>query len=184
MRKGDSRSVRPTGTAIGEELLGSTSIAVRLRAPCNRSEFLMAKTKVRRVRISTRLSVELRAQLTKYCAASGISERMVIEDALSKHLHNTDDMALIARRLDGIVRELAHDHRDLELLSEAFGRYMRLWFMAHAPSTAEAGKGATRGAGETQYRQFAQHLGAQFKQGHRFVHDVPVEAFGDEDDSP
>jgi hypothetical protein len=144
----------------------------------------MAKTKVRRVRVGTRLSVELRAQLTKYCAASGISERTVIEDALSKHLHNDDNTALIVRRLDRTNRELAHAQRDLELLSEAFGRYMRLWFMAHAASTTEAGKGATRGAGETQYRQFAQHLGAQFKQGHRFVHDVPVEAFGDEDDGP
>ena len=144
----------------------------------------MAKTKVRRVRISTRLSVELRAQLTKYCAASGISERTVIEDALSKHLHNDDNTALIVRRLDKIDRELAHARRDLELLSEAFGRYMRLWFMAHAPSATEAGKGGARGAGETQYRQFAQHLGAQFKQGHRFVHDVPVEALGGDDDGP
>jgi hypothetical protein len=142
----------------------------------------MAKTKARRVRVGTRLSVELRAQLTKYCAASGISERTVIEDALSKHLNNDDNTALIVRRLDKIDRELAHDHRDLELLSEAFGRYMRLWLMAHAPSTAESGKGATRGAGETQYRQFAQHLGAQFTQGHRFVDDVPVEAFGGHDD--
>jgi hypothetical protein len=144
----------------------------------------MAKTKVRRVRISTRLSVELRAQLTKYCAASGISERTVIEDALSKHLHNDDNTALIVRRLDKIDRELAHARRDLELLSEAFGRYMRLWFMAHAPNAAEAGRAAARGGGETRYRQFAQHLGAQFKQGHRFVDDVPVEAFGDEDDGP
>ena len=144
----------------------------------------MAKTKVRRVRVGTRLSVELRVQLTKYCAASGISERTVIEDALSKHLHNDDNTALIVRRLDRINRELAHAQRDLELLSEAFGRYMRLWFMTHTPSTAEAGKGATRGAGETQYRQFAQHLGAQFTQGRRFVDDVPVEAFGEEDDGP
>jgi hypothetical protein len=120
----------------------------------------MAKTKVRRVRVGTRLSVELRAQLTKYCAASGISERTVIEDALSKHLHNDDNTALIVRRLDRTNRELAHAQRDLELLSEAFGRYMRLWFMAHAASNTEVGKGATRGAGETQYRQFAQRLGA------------------------
>jgi hypothetical protein len=30
-------------------------------------------------------------------------------------------------------------HRDLELLSDAFGRYMRSWFAAHVPSTADAG---------------------------------------------
>jgi hypothetical protein len=139
----------------------------------------MAKTKVRRVRVCARLSVELRAKLAKYCAASGISERTVIEDALQKHLDSKSDTELLLRRFDQLKREMARDHRDLELLSEAFGRYMRLWFTAHAPSAAEPAKGA---AGEVPYRQFAQHLGAQFKQGHRFVNDLPVETFADEED--
>jgi hypothetical protein len=39
----------------------------------------------------------------------------------------------------------------------------------------EAGKAAARGAAEVQYRQFAQHLGAQFAQGHRFIDDLPAE---------
>jgi hypothetical protein len=141
----------------------------------------MAKTKVRRVRVCARLSVELRAKLAKYCAASGISERTVIEDALQKHLDSKSDTELLLRRLDQVKRDLARDHRDLELLSEAFGRYMRLWFVAHAPSAADAGKGAARAAGETPYRQFAQQLGAQFKQGHRFIDDFPLEAFAGDD---
>jgi predicted DNA-binding protein len=140
----------------------------------------MATIKVRRVRVGTRLSLELRARLTKYCAASGISERTVIEDALRKYLEGTDDMALLLRRFDRIERAQAREHRDLELLSEAFGRYMRLWFMAHAPSTADAGN--ARGASDTQYKHFAQHLGAQFAHGHRFTDDLPVEALKAEDD--
>jgi hypothetical protein len=141
----------------------------------------MAKTKVRRVRVCARLSVELRAKLAKYCAASGISERTVIEDALQKHLDSKSDTELLLRRFDQVKRDMARDHRDLELLSEAFGRYMRLWFVAHVPNTAEAGRAAARGAAETQYRQFAQHLGAQFKGGHRFVDDVPIEALDGDD---
>jgi hypothetical protein len=86
------------------------------------------------------------SQLAKYCAASGISERTIIEDALRKHFDSKDDTELLLRRFDRVEREIARDRRDLELLSEAFGRYMRLRFMAHAPSTAEA-----------QYRHFAQH---------------------------
>lgn len=141
----------------------------------------MATTKVRRIRVGTRLSVELRARLTKYCAASGISERTIIEDALRKYLDGGDDTELILRRLDRLQHELARNHRDLELLSEAFGRYMRLWFVAHAPHTTDAGKVAARSAAETQYKQFAQHLGAQFTQGRRFIDDVPVEAFAGDD---
>jgi hypothetical protein len=142
----------------------------------------MAATKVRRVRVGTRLSLELRNRLTKYCAASGISERTVIEDALRKYLDGTDDSALILRRFDRVERELARDHRALELLSEAFGRYMRLWLATHVPSTAEASMAATRSAAEARYKQFAQHLGAQFAQGHRFIDDLPVEPFSGEDD--
>jgi hypothetical protein len=71
-------------------------------------------------------------------------------------------------------RAVARNHRDLELLSEAFGRYMRMWLAAHAPSTADAGVAATRGAAEARYKQFAQYLGAQFAQGHRFIDDVPL----------
>jgi len=141
----------------------------------------MAKNKVRRVRVCARLSVELRNKLARYCAASGISERTVIEDALQKHLGNESDTELLLRRLDLIKSDMARDHRDLELLSEAFGRYMRLWFVAHAPSAGEAGKAAARAAGEVPYRQFAQHLGTQFRQGHRFVNDLPVETFADEE---
>jgi hypothetical protein len=141
----------------------------------------MAKTKVRRVRVCARLSVELRDKLARYCAASGISERTVIEDALQKHLGNESDTELLLRRFDLIKRDMARDHRDLELLSEAFGRYMRLWFVAHAPSAADAGKGAARGVAETHYGQFAQHLGTHFKQGHRFIDDLPAEAFVGDD---
>jgi hypothetical protein len=142
----------------------------------------MAKTKVRRVRVCARLSVELRAKLAKYYAASGISERTVIEDALQKHLDGKSDTELLLRRFDQVKHDMARDHRDLELLSEAFGRYMRLWFAAHAPSAGEAGKAAARAAGEVPYKQFAQHLGAQFKQGHRFVDDVPAGVFAEEDE--
>jgi len=134
----------------------------------------MATTKVRRVRVGTRLSLELRNRLTKYCAASGISERTIIEDALRKYLDGTDDSALVLRRFDRMERALARDHRALELLSEAFGRYMRMWFATQTPSVAEGGMGATRGAAEARYKQFAQYLGAQFAQGHRFIDDGPL----------
>jgi hypothetical protein len=142
----------------------------------------MAKSKVQRVRVCARITVQLRDRLARYSKASGISERTVIEDALQKHLGNESDTELLLRRLDQVKRETAGSRRDLELLSEAFGRYMRLWFAAHTPGAGEAGKAGARAAGEAPYRQFAQHLGAQFKQGHRFIDDLPVETLGGEDD--
>ena len=142
----------------------------------------MAKTKVRRVRVGTRLSLELRSRLTKYCAASGIAERTVIEDALRKYLDATDDTALVLRRFDRVERALARDHRDLELLSEAFGQYIRLWFTAHAPNKAEGSMAAALRTAEIAYKWFAHRLGEEFAQGHRFIDDLPVEALGGQDD--
>jgi hypothetical protein len=141
----------------------------------------MAASKVRRVRVSARISVSVRDRLTKYCAASGISERAVVETALRQYLEGSSDSALILRRLDRLQVLVGRDHRDLELLSEAFGLYMRAWFLAHSPSVAENSK--TMRAGEGACKIFAQHLGERFSAGHRFVDDLPRGSMHDEDPS-
>ena len=140
----------------------------------------MAVTKVRRVRISARISVSVRDRLTKYCAASGISERSLIENALRQYLEGSSDSALMLRRLDRLSVALSRDHRELELLSEAFGLYMRAWFLAHSPSVADS---KILRAGEGAYKAFAQHLGERFSAGHRFVDDLPTGSMNEEDPS-
>jgi hypothetical protein len=123
------------------------------------------------MRMGTRLRPDLRARLARYNAANGLSERVATEQALTKHFEGSDDRALLLRRLDRVDEALAHDRRELEL-SEAFGRYLRLWFLAHAPAT-EAG---VLNAAEAQYQLFARHLAAHFSKGHRFSDDFAVEA--------
>jgi hypothetical protein len=140
----------------------------------------MAVSKVRRVRVSARISVTLRDRLTKYCAASGISERAVIENALRQYLEGSSDSALMLRRLDRLQVLVGRNHRDLELLSEAFGLYMRAWFLTHSPSVAES---KTLRAGEGAYKAFAQQLGDRFSAGHRFVDDLPKGSMNEEDPS-
>jgi hypothetical protein len=144
----------------------------------------MAINKVRRVRISTRLSVPLRIRLAKHCAASGISERTIIEDAVARYLDDAGNTALLLRRLDRIEQALAGGHRDVEILSEAFGRYMRLWFTAHVPDASQ-GKGlAAVASAEKAYAWFARQLAERLLEGHRFVDDLPDGAGdGDEDNS-
>jgi hypothetical protein len=143
----------------------------------------MTVPKVRRVRVCTRLPVPLRDRLTKYCAASGLSERSVIENALQQYLVGSSDKELLLRRFDRVDEALARDRHHLELLSEAFGRYLRVWFAAHSPT--EAGKPAARKAAEADYKRFVQDLGKEFSKGHRFVHDLPPEMIaGDDEPSP
>jgi hypothetical protein len=63
--------------------------------------------------------------------------------------------------------------------SEAFGRFLRLWMVVHAPTfrdpaTPAAADAVTKqlAAGEDLYRRLAAAIAQHFMKGHRFVHDV------------
>jgi hypothetical protein len=91
-------------------------------------------------------------------------------------------LRVLLRRFDRVDRALARERRDVDLLSATFARYMRSWFAACVPSTSDAGMDATRDAAEKKYKRFAQHVAAEFAQGHCFIDDFPAEALGAEDD--
>ncbi len=138
-----------------------------------------AKRKVRRVRVYTRLTDTLRDRLTGYCEASGIAERAVFEAALQQYIDGTSDMTLVLRRLDRLGRAGERMHRDLELLSEAFAVFVRLWF-AHTPSVPADAKPVARSTAESRYKQFVEHVVQQFSGGRRFLDDLPREVVADD----
>ena len=72
------------------------------------------------------------------------------------------------------LHEVQRLHRDIELLSEAFGTGMRIWF-AHAPTIPENAKPAARAIGEARYSRFVEHVAEQFSGGKRFLDDLPRE---------
>ena len=143
--------------------------------------------KVRRVRIYTRFSLALRKHLVAYCAATGRSERAVIEDAVARYLANqakdpstSGPLDRLAQAIDDDRRLRERQHRDLELLSEAFGRFLRLWMIVHGPTLTQPDtpEGANtlsqqRATGEAFYKKLAAAIADHFRRGHRFVHDLP-----------
>jgi hypothetical protein len=138
------------------------------------------------VRVYTRLSHALRKHLLAYCAATGRSERAVIEDAVERYLANpakdpstSGPLDRLAQAIDDDRRLRERQHRDLELLSATFGRFLRLWTIVHAPTfkqpaTPEAAEmlSRQRAAGEALYKRLAAAVADQFLRGHRFVHDL------------
>jgi hypothetical protein len=146
-----------------------------------------AVPKVRRVRIYTRLSHALRKHLLAYCAATGRSERAVIEEAVARYLANpakdpttSGPLDRLAQAIDDDRRLRERQRRDLELLSESFGRFLRLWLTVHAatfaqPKAPEAAETLSRqrATGDSLFKRFAASVAAQFLRGHRFVHDLP-----------
>ena len=146
-----------------------------------------AVPKVRRVRVYTRLSHAVRTRLLAYCAATGRYERAVIEEAVERYLASPGQNASTAAPLDRLAQAIDDDqrlrerqHRDFELMSETFGRFLRLWMIVHAPTftysaTAEAAetRSTQRATGESLYQRFAATVAEHFRRGHRFVHDLP-----------
>ncbi len=74
-----------------------------------------------RARLVPRVPAELAQRLANVCAATNATETAVVEAALRLHLDGTSDRTLLFRRLDRLGRAVERSHRDLELLSEAFG---------------------------------------------------------------
>ena len=146
-----------------------------------------AVPKVRRVRVYTRFNHALRKHLLAYCAATGRSERAVIEDAVARYLANpakdpstSGPLDRLAQAIDDDRRLRDRQHRELEILSEAFGRFLRLWMIVHAPTFThpETPEGAEalsqqRATGEAFYKRLAGAVADYFRRGHRFVHDLP-----------
>ncbi len=109
------------------------------------STILTAKAvpKLRRVRVYPRLTLDVRKRLTEYCARKGLTERDIIEEAIRQYLDGTADSAKVLAQLERLAlaidaererREGAHRevHRAIEVLSEVFGRFVRLWLFVHA----------------------------------------------------
>jgi hypothetical protein len=122
----------------------------------------MTKTaRPRRIRIHPYVEAALAKRLSEYSSAIGATSA-VVQAAVREYLDQTSDAPLVLRRLDRLGRAVAHIQRDLELLSGAFGFWLKLWF-ARKPSAPE---GAMASA-ESRYRQFVDYLGKQFSGGHR-----------------
>jgi len=140
----------------------------------------MSKT-VRHARVRLLPYVEgvLAERLAQFCAASDVTVSAAVVAALRQYLDGTSDAMLVLRRLDRLGRALARNHRDVELLSEGFAVFVRVWF-AHTPVIPESGKKSARASAETRYRQFVEHVAEQFSGGRRFLDDLPHEAIGDE----
>jgi hypothetical protein len=132
-----------------------------------------------RVRLLPYVEGVLAERLAQFCAASDVTVSAAVVAALRQYLDGTSDAMLVLRRLDRLGRALARNHRDVELLSEGFAVFVRVWF-AHTPVIPESGKKSARASAETRYRQFVEHVAEQFSGGRRFLDDLPHEAIGDE----
>ena len=139
----------------------------------------MSKKHPPRCRIQPYVLRELAQRIAKHAATHGTTDSAVVEAAVKQYLDGTSDKTLLFRRLDRLGRAVARIQRDMELLTEAFAIWVRLWF-AHTPSIPEDAKRGARALAESRYRQFVEHVADQFGKGARFIDDLPHESIADD----
>ena len=160
---------------------------MRPNPPASLADIAPAPPKVRRQRLGIRLSQPLRRGLHQYAVAKGRKESAIIEELVADHLasgggRHTESSA--PSPIDRLVTAINDDRaartkdlhevlRSVELLSEAFGRFVGFWMTTLSPlPTDESKRAALAKASATNYEYFARTVGAHFARGHRFVHDV------------
>jgi hypothetical protein len=122
---------------------------------------------------------DLAKQLDVYCAAAKVTESAVVQAALREYFDRTSDTALLFRRLDRIGRAQQRTSREIEVLSEAFGTWVEIWF-AHTPMVADHLKAIARRSAQGRYAQFLEYVSKRLSGGHRFIDDLPKEPIADE----
>jgi hypothetical protein len=135
--------------------------------------------KRQRTRIQPYIDIGLAKQLEMYCGAAGITESAAVQAALRQYLDRTSDATLILQGLARLGRAEERTKRDVEILSEAFGTWVEIWF-AHTPHIDEELKSLARRSAARRYAQFVEHVSRRFSGGHRFIDTLPQEPIADE----
>ena len=115
------------------------------------------------------LSRGLHKRLAFYASHKNATQSSVVESALVRYLdEEVTDRAWILRRLDRIEANAANQTRNTELLSQAFGVFVQLWF-AHTPRLADDAKAGAEQSAARRYSQFIEHVSTEVASGRSFA---------------
>jgi hypothetical protein len=123
-------------------------------------------------RIQPYIAREVRQRLARHCAGLGLTESAVVNEALAQYLDGTSDASLWMRRQDLLDRRVQRLARDVEILSQTVGMFLRIWF-AHTPPLPKEARQSASQSGEQRYRLLLERVGVQFTEGKRFCDDLP-----------
>jgi hypothetical protein len=128
-----------------------------------------------RTRIHPYVTRDLAGRLNAYSGAKGLTESAVVQSALEGHFDGDEkDNAVIIRRLDRLGRAVVRQQRDLEVLSEAFALFVRIW-SAYVPDLSEADREAAKRSGARRFDEYLAHLSQRLASGSRLVKSVVTE---------
>jgi hypothetical protein len=116
----------------------------------------MTKPAARR-QIKVRVEPELSVEVKRYCAAHGITETALMQAALKEYLTNTSPYEVLVRRLDRISLQVEQARHAVQMLTEAFASFVRLW-LAHTPEVPSHDAASVWREALPRYRRFVDHV--------------------------
>lgn len=133
-----------------------------------------------RIRLDAALAEELEALAQK----PGVSKSAILEDALRAYLDHHASRELDERlwvRLEQISSQLKRQQRDLHILQEGFGLYLRYEFIATA--AVADGDEAARAIGHQRFLSYVRELGRRLAHAKSFRDIVMAQVTDKEDQS-
>jgi hypothetical protein len=123
------------------------------------------------VRIHPYVDAALAQRLAVHCASTGLSISKVVEQALGEHLGDEKRTLAVLLGLERIGRAIERMHRDLELLMEAFGIWVKIWF-AHTPRIDGQDLDLVRRLAESRFAEFVEEVAQDYSSDHHFLEDL------------
>jgi hypothetical protein len=138
-------------------------------------------------RLSVYLDPHVMRSLIDYADRRGKSKSLVAEAAISSFLSPDAaerQEAILARRLDRLVRQTERLDRDVGIAIETLALFVRFWLTA-TPALPEQAQAAARAKGAERYHAFIEALGRRLSKGPTLLREVSLDvaAAGESDAS-
>ena len=125
-----------------------------------------------RKRMHPYVTRDLEHRAVAHCAAKGITVSAFVEGALEARLDGeAKDNEIIKRDLARLGRGSMRHERELAVLTESLGVFVRMWF-AFQPEMSEADKPAADRLSGRRYRDFVNYVSEQLATGAGLAADV------------
>src|SRR6516164_6115312 len=132
---------------------------------------------MKKAQLSIYLDPEIFVGLEAYATRQGKPKSLVAEAAIASFLSPDDSdrrEAVIAKRLDRIVRVLERLERNDGITLETIALFIRFW-LTSTPALPEQSSPAARAKGADRYDRFVEALGRRLSSGSTVLKEVTIE---------
>lgn len=140
-------------------------------------EWICERGSVKKVQLSIYLHPETFKTLEAFASRGGRSKSLVVEAAIGSFLSPDDSdrrEAVIAKRLDRIVRVLERLERNDGITLETVALFIRFW-LTSTPALPEHSSPAARAKGGERYDRFVEALGRRLASGSSVLKEVSID---------